>query len=62
MLKLDAECWYDEETLRAKGIDGKALAEARRSGKLRSKKVGRLRYYKGSWISQWLEEPEDTND
>lgn len=59
MLRLEPNVWYDEDTLRLRGIDGKALADGRRSGKLRCRRVGRLRYYKGEWLTAWLESPED---
>ena len=55
MLRLEPDLWYDEDTLRARGIDARALAAARAAGQLRSKRVGRLRYYKGAWLKEWLE-------
>jgi len=54
MIHFDPDWFYDEDTLRILGLDGDALARARRGGVLPCCHVGRLRLYKGEWLQQWL--------
>jgi hypothetical protein len=47
---------YDDGALAvAFGITPNALAAARRSGTLRHARIGRRVFYKGAWLSAWLE-------
>jgi len=57
-LEIDPEVYYDEDALRVAGLDGDALASARKAGELRSKEVGRRVIYKGEWLRAWLDRPE----
>lgn len=56
--RFEPEAWYEEAGLRARGLDGQALARAVRRGELRCRKVGRTRLFKGSWLTEWLQMPE----
>ncbi len=58
-LRLDAEAYYDEETLRVAGLCGEALRRARQSGRLKYKPVGREVIYKGAWLIAWLDAEGD---
>jgi hypothetical protein len=58
MLRFDPETFYDEEGLRAAGLDGQALARAVRAGELRCRRVGRLRLFRGDWLNEWLGRPD----
>ena len=58
MIRFDEDAFYTEEALRVLGLDGEALAHARREGGLRCRQVGRVRLYKGEWLQQWLSRPE----
>jgi hypothetical protein len=53
---IEPEALYDDGALRqALGLTPAALAAARRSGRLRFTQQGKRTFYKGEWISKWLE-------
>jgi hypothetical protein len=55
-VRIEPEAVYDDGALRqALGMTGAALAAARRAGSLRYTRKGKRIYYKGAWVSDWLE-------
>jgi hypothetical protein len=56
MLTIHPDAWYSEQSLRVHGIDGEALADARKSGDLPWRELGRgIRLYLGSELLAWFE-------
>ena len=50
------EALYDDGSLRqALGLTPATLAAARRAGSLRYTRTGKRIFYKGAWVSAWLE-------
>ncbi|MGO9811863.1 MAG: hypothetical protein ACLP53_13955, partial [Isosphaeraceae bacterium] len=52
---------YDDGSLRqALGLTPATLAAARRTGSLRYTRTGKRIFYKGAWVSAWLEKAPAT--
>ena len=55
-VRIEAEALYDDGSLRqALGLTPATLATARRAGSLRYTRTGKRIFYKGAWVSAWLE-------
>jgi hypothetical protein len=53
---VEPEAIYDDGSLRqALGVTPATLAAARRAGSLRYTRTGKRIFYKGAWVSAWLE-------
>jgi hypothetical protein len=53
---IEPEALYDDGSLRqALGLTPATLAAARRAGSLRYTRTGKRIFYKGAWVSAWLE-------
>lgn len=53
---IEPEALYDDGSLRqALGLTPATLAAARRAGSLRYTRIGKRIFYKGAWVSAWLE-------
>ncbi len=56
-IRIEPEALYDDGSLRqALGLTPTTLAPARRAGSLRYTRTGKRIFYKGAWVSAWLEE------
>ncbi len=55
-VRIEAEALYDDGSLRqALGLTPATLAAARRAGSLRYSRTWKRIFYKGAWVSAWLE-------
>jgi hypothetical protein len=55
-VRIEPEALYDDGSLRqALGLTPATLAAARRAGSLRYTRTGKRIFYKGAWVSAWLE-------
>ena len=55
-VRIEPEALYDDGSLRqALGLTPATLAAARRVGSLRYARTGKRIFYKGCWLSAWLE-------
>jgi len=55
-VRIEPEALYDDGSLRqALGLTAATLAAARRAGSLRYTRTGKRIFYKGAWVSTWLE-------
>ena len=53
---IQPDALYDDGALRqALGLTATTLAAARRAGSLRYTRQGKRIFYKGAWVSAWLE-------
>lgn len=53
-LRIDPEAWYSEEDAWGMGFTEEVLARARKREGLKSRVVGDMRVYRGSWLEEWL--------
>lgn len=56
-VKIDPDGFYTDRALDLMGISATALAQARKSGELKHRRVGRRgrALYRGSWVLSWLD-------
>ena len=55
-VRIEPEALYDDGSLRqALGLTPATLAAARRARSLRYSRQGKRIFYKGAWVSDWLE-------
>lgn len=55
-IRIEPDALYDDGSLhQALGVTPTALAAARRAGALRFSRAGKRTFYKGEWVSAWLE-------
>jgi hypothetical protein len=60
-VRIEPEAVYDDGALRqALGVTPATLAAARHAGALRYSRTGKRIFYKGAWVSEWLEQAADT--
>lgn len=54
-IRIDPDAIYEEGTLRLLlGLTSEAIAKGRRSGELQHRRHGRVVFYKGQWVLDWL--------
>jgi len=54
-IRIDPDAIYEEGTLRLLlGLTSEVLAKARRSGELQHQRRGRVVFYRGQWVLDWL--------